>query len=155
METKYGPIVIRRLNTAGLICFLIGAGLAVLFLVLDALWANGIISLPLIFRPQYQVLYFLWLIFMIICLGIDKITIDEEGFAVSTMFAKKEKTEKTAMVPVIEHGDKLFLIPIASSLGLYNPLNFKTLKKVPGVIAISIKYKDKIIERGYTISSNL
>lgn len=155
METGYGDIVIRRLNKAGIVSFSLMGILLVASIVLDVLWASGAISLITIFEPQYQILYFLWFIFVIVCLGIDKVVINEKGFTVSTLFAKKQEIEKTAMVPVIENGNKLFLIPIASSLGLYNPLNFKTLKKVAGVVVISSRYREKMIERGYTITTSL
>lgn len=155
MEEKYGNIVLRRVNKAGMICFLIAGILILLFVVLDTLWVNGVIPLPTIFQVQYQPIYLLWFIFVFICLGIDKIVISDKGFTISTLFAKKEETEKTAMAYVLENDDKLYLVPIVATLGLSNPVDYQFLKRRNGVLIISSKYKEKLIERGYEIQTSI
>lgn len=151
METKYGDIVLRRLNKSGTVCLLVALILVALFSVLDALWANGIITLPSILEPQYQILYFLWVAFIFVCLGIDKVSIGEMGFVISTLFTKKSEIEKTELAYVAENGEELLFVPIVATLGLSEPFDFKSLKRRPGVLVISSKYREKVLERGYEI----
>lgn len=155
MEKQYGDIVIRRMNKSGFVCLFVIGIILILFAVMDALWINGLVSLPLILQAQYQPIYILWFIFMIVCLGIDKVTINDKGFVISTLFAKKEDTEKSAIAYVLENDDKIFFVPIVATLGIYNPVDFKFLKQRPGVLIISSKYKEKVIERGYNISTSV
>lgn len=155
METKYGDIVLRRPNKTGMICFLIMAILIIAFSVLDGLWVGGVIALPSVFEPQYQILYFLWVIFLFVGLGIDKISIGEQGYSISTLFSKKQETAKTELAYVLDTGKELIFVTIVATLGLNEPINSKALKKGMGVIAISSKYKDKVIERGYEVRTGI
>lgn len=154
MDQTYGDFSYRRLNKSGMLIFLIAGIIAIAFIVIDAFWANGIMSLPTVFEIPYQIIYLLWFAFIIFGLGVDKVTISESSVTVSLFFAKKQEIEKSALAYALEIENRIYFVSIVDSLKLENgPKDEKSLKSLNGVISIPTKFRDKALERGYQIES--
>lgn len=151
MEEKYGPIKFYRVNKAGLILLGILAAVIIVIAIFDVLYFAYGQPLPVIFEIQYQVLYVLWVLLIFVCLGIERVTIDDKSADVSLFFAKNKHLTKEELATVSTYNNRLYLIPIVAVVRLGGTTDISKLIKDADVISLPAKYKERLIERGYEV----
>lgn len=151
MEEKYGPIRFFRINKAGFILMAVLVVVIAVIAVFDVLYFVNGQPLPVIFELQYQILYVLWVLLIFICLGFEKVTINEESVSVSLFFAKGHHLTKEELATISEHRNRLYFIPIVAVVRLNGETDITKLMKDSDVVSIPARYKEKLIERGYEV----
>lgn len=153
MEEHYGDFSFRRLNKAGLVCLALVLLLTIALLLLDIFWFVGTVSLPSFIEIPYQVIYLLWFVFLIFGAGIDKVTISEESIRIDVFYSRKKELKKTEIAYVQELGERLYFVSIVASLQIDGRKDRKLFKALEGVIELPLRYKEKVIERGFEVIS--
>lgn len=151
MEQHYGDFSFHRLNKAGLVCFIVMGVATLVFVIIDVLWVRGLLSLPSVFEVPYQIIYILWFAFLIFGVGIDKVTISEEKITIDVLYTRKKQLEKSELAYVVELKDRIYFVSIVVSLQIDGRRDTTLFRNVDGVICCPIRYKEKIIERGYEV----